>query len=339
MKIASRPAGLRQWFLALIRLVIFILVLMSGIFLFTDMPGTSFTGPLPPLTAKETHSAALLKAHVLALARDIGPRTIFHSQSMERTVAYLESELTDLGYEIRRHEYPVRQTVAVNLEIEIPGTAKADEIVIVGAHYDTVFHTPGANDNASGVAALLELARLLTGSQPVRTIRLVAFANEEPPFYLSREMGSRQYAARCKKEDEKVVGMLALETIGFYTDEPRSQKYPFPFSVFYPKTGNFIGFVANFHSRELVYQTIKVFRDHCRFPSEGIAAPGFITGIGWSDHWSFWQEGYPALMVTDTAFFRYEHYHTRFDTPNRLDYERLARVVHGLVPTILELAR
>ena len=171
-----------------------------------------------------------------------------------------------------------------------------------------------------------------------RTVRLVAFVNEEPPFCHTDLMGSRVYARRCRARDENVVAMLSLETIGFYVDEPGSQKYPFPFSLFYPDTGNFVGFVGNLGSRSLTRRSIRAFRESTDFPSEGLAAPGWIPGIGWSDHWSFWQEGYPGVMITDTAPFRYPHYHTPQDTPDRIDYDRFARVVMGVSGVVEALA-
>lgn len=143
-------------------------------------------------------------------------------------------------------------------------------------------------------------------------------------------MGSRVYAANAKRRRETIMAMLALETIGYYTDKPGSQQYPPPFNLFYPDTGNFIGFVGNLASRPLVCTCIKTFRETTPFPSEGVAAPPFIKGIGWSDHWAFWQEGYPGIMITDTAPFRYPHYHEDSDTPDRVNYERMARVVAGI---------
>lgn len=324
--------------MALCRLIILTLVLMSSLFAFIQMPGTSFTGKLPALTTQERRSAELLASHVHALAHDIGPRNIWTPPSMARSVSYLARVLSDMGYTVRKQEFSAYDVLSQNLEVEVPGRRYPEEIVVVGAHYDTVIYCPGANDNGSGVAALLELARLLADSHPDRTIRLVAFANEEPPFYFSKSMGSRHYARRARERQENIVGMLTLETIGSYSDDPGSQHYPFPFSFFYPDTANFIAFVGNIKSRHLVRRSIAAFRSHARFPAEGLAAPVFVTGIGWSDHWSFWQEGYPAIMVTDTAFYRYAAYHTPADTPEKLDYERLARVVSGLVPTILELA-
>ena len=257
---------------------------------------------------------------------------------MESTVSYLDRVLSEIGYKIQKQEFRSHEVSSLNLEVEISGDKYPDEIIVVGAHYDTVSNCPGANDNGSGVAALLELARLLKDSSPQRTVRLVAFANEEPPFFFSNSMGSSFYAARCRERQEKVIGMLSLETIGYYSDERGSQHYPFPFSIFYPDTANFIGFVGNIRSRQLVRQVVKAFRNNIDFPSEGLAAPSFITGVGWSDHLSFWRAGYPAIMVTDTAFYRYASYHTSADTAEKLDYERLARVTTGLALAILELA-
>jgi Zn-dependent M28 family amino/carboxypeptidase len=225
-----------------------------------------------------------------------------------------------------------------NLEAVLPGHGAADEIIVVGAHYDSVAGSPGANDNASGVAALLELARLLAGTALPRSVRFVAFANEEAPFFYGDEMGSNRYAARAQVQGERIVAMLSLETLGYYTDQPGSQRYPFPFSLFYPDTGNFIGFVGNFSSRALVRRAIGAFRAATSFPSEGVAAPSGMEGVHWSDHWSFWQAGYPAIMVTDTALFRYPHYHAATDTPEQLDYNGLARVTGGLAEVIGALA-
>lgn len=321
------------WFIIL-TLVLF----MCSLFAFTQMPGSSFRGPLPKLTSQERLSAERLSAHVHVLADDIGPRNIWTPPSMDTTVSYIEKVLSNIGYVVRAQEVYEYDVISLNLEVEIPGSLHPDEIVVIGAHYDTVANCPGANDNGSGVAALLELARLLVESRPYKTIRLVAFANEEPPFYFSKSMGSRHYARRSRERHENITGMLTLETMGSYSDKPGSQHYPFPFSYFYPDSANFIAFVGNIKSRNLVRQAISAFRSYASFPAEGLAGPFFITGLGWSDHWSFWQEGYPAIMVTDTAFFRYDAYHTKADTPEKLDYERLARVVSGLVPTILDLA-
>jgi len=324
------------WALPLIGVILFIVVL--GLIFTTTMPNSSYNGEFSPLSEAEQAIRDHLHAHVWKLAGEIGQRNIWTPHTMDDTVQYLEKEWSIQGYAIKKQEYSAYQESVANLEVELTGTSRPEEIIVVGAHYDSVPNCPGANDNASGVAALLETSRLLAGKKHARTIRFVAFANEEPPFYYTKDMGSRRYASRCRSQGENIVAMLSMETIGYYSEAPDSQKYPFPFSLFYPTTANFIGFVGNIASRRLVRQSIAAFRTHTAFPSEGLAAPGFITGIGWSDHWSFWRENYPAIMVTDTAFFRYPYYHTPQDTPEKLDYDRLARVVCGLGSTISFLA-
>lgn len=306
--------------------------------LVTKMPLASYHGPLPPLTAQERGVREHLVSHVRMLAGTIGERNVWRSGSLEKTARYIEDTFTALGYGVARQSYASRKTTVRNLAVELKGSREPGKIIVVGAHYDSVAGCPGANDNASGVAALLELARLLRDAKPARTIRFVAFVNEEAPFFLHGEMGSGRYAALCKQRGENIVAMFSLETIGFYSDQPHSQRYPFPFSFFYPDTGNFIAFVGNLGSRGLVRQAIAAFRRHTKFPSEGTAAPGGLTGIGWSDHASFWREGYQAVMITDTALFRYVAYHRPDDTPEKLDYGRLARVVRGLAEVIRELA-
>jgi Zn-dependent M28 family amino/carboxypeptidase len=227
-----------------------------------------------------------------------------------------------------------------NLEADVAGGARAREVVVVGAHYDTAAGGPGAADNASGVAALLAIARSLTASKlaPARTLRFVAFVNEEPPYFWNPEMGSLVYAKACKARGDDVVAMLSLETLGYFRDDAGSQKYPPIVSWFYPDRGDFIAFVGNLGSRSVVREAIATFRGAVRFPSEGAALPSFVTGVGWSDQWSFWQVGYPGVMVTDTAPFRNPHYHQMSDTPDTLDYDRLSRVTEGLVAVVKKLA-
>lgn len=189
------------------------------------------------------------------------------------------------------------------------------------------------------MAALLCLARQLAGARPGRTLRFVLFANEEPPFFLGEDMGSRVYARRARARGERIAAMLSLETIGYYSDQPGSQRYPPLVGRFYPDTGNFLAFVGNVRSRALVQEALAAFRRGTSLPAEGAALPGWLPGVGWSDHWSFWREGWPALMVTDTAPYRYPWYHTDGDTLERLDLERLAQAVEGLASVVARIAR
>lgn len=302
------------------------------------MPGKSWSKPVPPLSTEELLIHDNLKLHVQVLADEIGERNVWHAEALMAAASYIRNTLEEQGYQVRIQSFESEGQTVQNIEVELPGATAPQEIAVVGAHYDSVADGPGANDNASGIAALLEIARLLAGETHARTLRLVAFVNEEQPFSSGEQMGSRVYAERSRQRNEQIKAMISLETIGFYTDQAASQHYPFPFSYIYPDTGNFIGFVGNMSSWNLVRQSLGAFRASTAFPSEGVAAPGWIRGVGWSDHASFWQAGYPAIMITDTAFFRYQHYHRETDTPDKLDYKSLARVTRGLVDVVAELA-
>jgi hypothetical protein len=335
MKIFPRRG---DWSSLLLRWTIILLVSILGLMFFTKMPGSSYSGPLQPLSADEQEVRVNLKEEIFILAEKIGERNIWKYGNLKASAGYIEKVAAELGYKANRQEYKVRDAQVENLEWELTGVLKPEETILVGAHYDSVSGSPGANDNASGVAALLEISRLLKTEPLSRTVRFVAFVNEEPPFFQTDKMGSRIYASRSRQRGEKIVAMLSLETIGYYRDEKESQKYPFPFHFFYRDTGDFIGFVGNVSSRALVREAIELFRSNTAFPSEGLAAPGWFIGIGWSDNWSFWKEGYPAIMVTDTALFRYQYYHFQQDIPDRIDYERMARVVVGISQIIRELS-
>ncbi len=302
------------------------------------MPGRSYRGPLPSADDELRQLAAQLRRHVTHLAEEIGERNVLRRpRELARSAEHIEADLAGAGHEVKRHEYEASGTACCNLEVEIPGTTLPDEIVVVGAHYDSVVGSPGANDNASGVAAILGLARRFKSFPSDRTLRFVAFANEEKPFAHTEQMGSSVYARRCRERDEKVAAMLSLETIGYYSDAPGSQKYPQPIGLLYPSTGNFIAFVGNTRYGALVRRVVAAFRQNELFPSEGGTLPEVIRSIGRSDHWSFWQEGYPALMVTDTAPYRYPHYHTPEDTVDKVDFDKTARVVRGLESVIAAL--
>ena len=316
------------------------LMLGGGILYMTHMPGKSWSRVLPPLTMEQARLTDRLRKHIVVLSEEIGERNLWRDGTLNTTADYIEETLQAMGYAVTSQAYTVQATSVRNLEAVLGGTSLAEEIVLIGAHYDTVSESPGANDNASGVAALLEIARLLAAKPLARSVRFVAFVNEEAPFFYTWKMGSHRYARRAHERGDNITAMLSLETIGYYSDANGSQQYPNPvYAWLYPSTGNFIGFVGNLASRKLVRQCLGAFRRHSAFPSEGIAAPGRMMGIHWSDHWSFWQEGYAAVMVTDTALFRYPHYHASTDLPDRIDYERLARVAEGLAKVTVELAQ
>jgi len=318
------------------------------------MPGESYQGELPPLSARQASMKEELENHVRQLSETIGERNLMNYTGLERAADYIVARFQAYGYNVDIQEYTVpakalrsywdvsgyEKQVYKNITAELKGTDKSDEIIVVGAHYDSVpvSGCKAANDNASGVAAILELAKNFARTPQSRTIRFVGFTNEEPPFFWTKYMGSYVYAKECKSRNENITAMLTPETIGCYSDEKGSQRYPFPLSLFYPSEGNFIAFVANSKSRELTRQCVKTFRENARFPSMGACLPMVVPRIGSSDHWSFWQMGYPALMITDTAPYRYRHYHKTSDNPENMDFAKMARVVNGLEKVITDIA-
>ena len=296
------------------------------------MPGKNISKPAP-LSPDEVVLREELRANVQTLAGEIGERNMWHYAQLNAAAEFIEDSFSRAGLQARRDSYDMRGQSCHNIEAEIPGVRP--EILLIGAHYDSVLGSPGANDNGTGVAATLALAQHFAGRKPNHTLRFVAFVNEEPPYFLSDEMGSFIYAGRCKARGDKISAMISLETIGYFSDAPHSQTYPSPgLGLFYPKVGNFIGFVSNVPSRALLRSVVALFRKHAKLPSEGAALPGFIPGVSWSDQWSFWRQGYPGIMVTDTAPFRYPYYHSSSDTPDKLDYDRFTLVVSAMEKVI-----
>ena len=334
MRVITRPA-LRR--IAVLFSVIGAVILWCGWTMFR-MPGKSFRGPLPALSAEQGALRDELRRHVQILAGEIGERSLFQPKKLDAAADYVEVALAAGGHKVSRQSFRASGELCHNLEIEIPGSAQPDEIILIGAHYDSVVGSPGADDNASGTAALLALAKLPALQKPARTLRFVAFVNEEPPHFQTEQMGSLVCARRCRERGEKIVVMLSLESLAYYSTEKGSQKYPFPIGLVYPSRGDFVGFVGRTADAKWIRQCVKTFRQKAQFPSEGGALPGWLPGIGWSDHWAFWQVGYPALMVTDTATFRSPNYHLETDTPDKLDYDRFARVVEGTRTVIAALA-
>jgi hypothetical protein len=298
------------------------------------MPGTSFTGTPPPLSPDEQRLRSELVSHVQKFAGEIGERNLSYYPALQQSADYIESQL--MGWKIRRDSYELDGKTCANIEAERPG--KSPEIVLIGAHYDSVFGSPGANDNGSGVAALLALAHRFVTQPNHKTLRFVAFVNEEPGHFQTESMGSHVYAARCRQRGEQIVAMISLETIGYFSSKPGSQKYPVTgLGLIYPRTGNFIGFVSNLTSRSLLRDVMSEFRRHATIPSEGAAMPEIVPGVSWSDQWSFWQHNYSGIMVTDTAPFRYPYYHSPADTSDKLDYDSMTRVVAGMEHVIRHL--
>jgi hypothetical protein len=321
-------------------LVLLIAGLAAAYWYTLSLPGEPYAGPPPPVTAAEQDLAARLRRHVVAIASE--PHNVAYYAALEKSASYIESELKALGYTPQSQIYDIGSKPVRNIAVERspPGAGVATPSLVMGAHYDSYGDAPGANDNGSGSAAVLELARLLK-DVPLKDkrLRLVLFVNEEPPYDRTSDMGSYRYARSLKDGGETVMGMISLETIGCFSDKPGTQEYPAPFGLFFPNKANFIAFVAMPGSRPFLQQVVGAFRSHTKCPTIGGTAPDQVAGIGWSDHWSFWMLGYPAIMITDTALFRYRDYHKPTDTPDKVDYEKLARITLGLEQTVRDLLR
>jgi Zn-dependent M28 family amino/carboxypeptidase len=322
-----------------VALAVFFAVLY-GLFYFycIRMPGQSYQGPLPEPDAQLQASAERLREHVRVLADKIGARNVWKPEKLRQAAQYIEDSFTALKF-VPKSEI-VNNKGNRNIIVDIYGSKYRDRIIVVGAHYDTVPSSPGADDNASGVSALLELARTFRDKKLPVTLRLAAFVNEERPFFGGGQMGSLFNAKRSRELGEHIIGMYSLEMIGFYSDAPRSQYYPRPVRRFYPRTGNFIAFVGNLMSRDFLHQSLSAFRRSAEFPSQGLVAPQLLVpDIRRSDNAAFWFHGYPAVMITDTSNFRNWNYHNAGDKYGTLDYQRMALVVQGLSGMLEAVAR
>jgi hypothetical protein len=331
---------LRRLLFSALRITIAVAAVLALLWWFgMRMPGKNIS-KAAPLSPDEVALREELRVNVQKLAGEIGERNMWHYPQLNAAAEFIEDSFSRAGLRTRRDSYDMHGQACHNIEAEIPGAqgtavSEPPPIIVIGAHYDSVFGSPGANDNGTGVAATLALARRFVGKKSEHRLRFVAFVNEEPPYFLSDEMGSLVYAGRCKAHGDKISAMISLETIGYFSDAPHSQTYPSPgLGFFYPKIGNFIGFVSNVQSRTLLRSVVALFRRHAKIPSEGAALPAFIPGVSWSDQWSFWRHGYPGIMVTDTAPFRYPYYHSSSDTPDKLDYDRFTLVVSGMQKVI-----
>ncbi len=299
--------------------------------------------------------AQMLQQDVFYLSETVGQRGFHAYKGLKKAENYIESEMKKSGYAVKRNDYKVKaaeigkeylklgfspEQVFSNIYVEVKGTEKPDEYIVVGAHYDSVCvsNCKGADDNASGVAATLALARHFTDKPQKCSLIFVAFANEEPPFFHTETMGSMVFARMLKKENRKIRGMIAFDTIGYYSDEPGSQNYPPPLDQYYPNKGNFIAFVSNMSSIDFLRDCIGTFRKNSALPSEGTAVPSFIPGSDWSDHWSFAKLGWNAVMVSNTALYRTPYYHSSQDTWEKLDYRRMALLTDGMKKIIGKIA-
>lgn len=276
-----------------------------------------------------------LYKHVEYLSVKIGDRHLWKEGSLESTADYVESAFASYGYAPQRQTFSCHGKSVSNVIAEKKGTG--EEAVVVGAHYDTMPGTPGADDNASAVASLLELAKLLREGSNQKTYLFAAFVNEEPPFFGFPHMGSMVYAKHLREREISVEVMVSLEMLGYFRREP-VQMYPLPgMGMLYPKTADYVGVVGNFHSFRYITFFRKGIRKHSSIKTKSLVAPEFFGGVNFSDHFSFWRHGYRAVMVTDTAFFRNTHYHQETDTIDTLNFEQMGEVVRGLYFSLIAL--
>lgn len=291
------------------------------------------------LSPDEQISAERLRRDVDMLAGVIGPRHVGRYDMLMAAERYVRMQLEQIGGRLEEQAYPCDGRTVRNVSLEWPGASRPEQIVIVGAHYDSIHSTPGADDNASAVAGMLEIARQLTGRRFARTLRFVAFVNEEPPYYKSDEMGSVRYARLCQALGDRIVGMINLEMIGYYDDAPASQEYPGLgwWARLLPTRGNFITICGNLQSANLLRKVAWSFWRSVRFPMLPFLSPRGESGTNMSDNWSFWECGYPALMITDTSFLRNPHYHKPGDLPKTLHFPAMTRVVKGLAGAVARL--
>lgn len=326
--------------MALFQIIVVIAIIpVCFLFYMMSMPGELLRGPIPAQTGQEVKLSGRLKRHVWYLSGDIGERHFQEKSALDLAADYISAEFTRIGYVPEAQIFGDTENSYGNIIAEVRGTGTSGEILVVGAHYDTVWLSPGADDNASGIAVLLETARTLLGKELRKSVRFVAFANEESPFFSTEMMGSLVHVKSILTQKENIYGMISLEMLGYYSDVPGSQYYPFPLKYFYPDTGSFVAFVGNTRSRVFLRNAIGYFREAGRFPATGIAAPVvLLPDISRSDQYGFWQQGMPAFMITDTANFRNPNYHTGGDLPHTLDYDKMSRVTVAIVRMIESLA-
>lgn len=296
---------------------------------------------MPPAQPNHPVIRENLRLHVDRLAGLIGPRILSKPKSIEATIGYIDNQWAEIGFGVHRETFDAIGDTGTNLIVERTGTKRANEIILLGAHYDTVAMTPGADDNASAVAVLIEVSRLLKDHVGSRTARYVAFACEEPPYFNLDSMGSQHHAREARRRKEQIAAMLCLEMVGYFRSEVGSQLVPptIPAGLhrFFPRRGNFLAAVGNIASWRLAWSFRRGFKGSSRLPLFSIVLPETVSEIRLSDNSSFWDQGYPALMLTDTSFLRNPHYHLTTDLPETLDYDAMTQVTLGVAGAMRRL--
>lgn len=328
---------------ALKKLLIVLLVVAGAVagavHFMTDMPGTQGRGAPPMLDAEEEALATRLHDHVYFFARDIGVRNTGAFAKMGLAGQEVEALLRRARLTVKLEAVTAGNRSATLFTADVPGTVKPEEIVLVGTHYDSPRSSPGADCNASGTAVALELARKFASAPCERTLRFAFFALSESPFAGTAGQGAHQYAVRCKERNETIVAAVLLEGLGNFSDADGSQSVPFPLNTVFPDEGNFLAFLGDFRSRELVRTCVAEFRAAGRLPAYGCLLPSLVPGFHGSDAMAMAREGIRAVLVTDTGTLRSDAYGDASDTPDRLDYARMARACTALRRVIEALGR
>ena len=330
----SQTARRRRIIRLMLLVVLIFLLLLIGSWFWLTQPLFSSATPNPERTVDPLR----LQAHVRKLSLEFSPRDESHIENLDQAAAYIKNEFSQTTTLVSEQPYRVHGKSYRNVIAQFG--PDSEERIVVGAHYDTAGPLPGADDNASGVAGLIELARLLSRQPPPMRVELVAFTLEEPPYFGTTGMGSSVHAESLRTQNVRVRAMFSLEMIGYFSDARNSQQFPASvLSAFYPSTGNFISVVGRLRDFSLVRLTKATMRNASPLPVYSINAPTFVSGVDFSDQLNYWHAGYNAVMITDTAFYRNRNYHTAQDTEEKLDYKRMAMVVEGVYATVAELAK
>ncbi|MDH3627448.1 MAG: M28 family peptidase [Acidobacteriota bacterium] len=301
----------------------------------TSLLGLFISGPVvvrvPSVKIEAEPSVERLRSDVAHLCGPLSPRDYQHPENLSKTASWIFSEFHDAELRTVMQTYAVEGRVFHNVIGTVSGNDPSRGALVIGAHYDAFMEHPGADDNASGVAVLLELVRTLPDATPRRDWHFVAFSTEEPPYFGTDHMGSAHYAHSLRERDVKVDLMIALDGVGRFSDEKNSQNFPVPgIGFLYPSAGNFVAVVGNLNSGTSIRRVKSGIMSTRSIPVNSFRGPAAVDGVDWSDHASFWEYGMPGVLLTDTLFARHGDYHSATDTPDKLDYRRMTQVVTGL---------
>lgn len=315
-----------------LRFTLLLATVLGVMALLTTQPSCTHYPP-----TEEKLEPATLRAHVEKLSVDFAPRDYKRIWNLNKCADYISGHFNGAGAAVSEQTFEVKGKIYRNIIAQFG--PETESRIVVGAHYDSCGDTPGADDNASGVAGLIELARLLGKTELSQQVELVAYTLEEPPFFGTGNMGSARHAYSLRLAEVDVEAMLCLEMIGYFSDEEGSQQFPSIFlKMLYPSRGNYISLIGSMGDSNLIRKVKASMRSATTLPVHSMTAPKGFPGLDFSDHRNYWNHGYTAIMITDTAFYRNHRYHGLSDTVDTLDYDRMAMVVLGVYEAVLHLA-